>query len=527
MTRRIFTILLWLFLLCRGSQLLVSNPSTLLQGTLIHLLHAQLSQPRNRMASPETIETLLILGVALTIPAVSTIPNALPVFLTTGGFICINQIFQQQPMRLAFTKHADYRPKADAGLFAGICLIPMVLMSLHSNRADLALQMGIWTLANVAWTSRSYPTLLFLAPQIVQKFMQKSNHFEPIAIICQVILTVTINLLPTSFTLGEASVLCQTVTLLAHDAVMSTIYNHDRPPIYILLQSLILGMLLIGLLTAPILKQKQTVLWLATVAFILLTLITPWTWYRMQSNPITWTVQFILSSPTRIYLALYWIACLLLVLLTSSKLTAPSKDIKTLHYKRKFYHLVAIIMFTPGWIIEPEFMYLSFAVALSAFIFLEYVREARLPPFGEQLDSFLKLFVDERDAGKSILAHIYLLLGCAMPMWFALLPSHPPNLVPLPGLAGLLTIGVGDAMASLVGLEFGTIKWPGVSKSIQGTLGYTLGILVALVAFHPLNLHLFLSVLLTGLVEAFSRQNDNLLLPLLAFVLFQSTGQPN
>jgi len=43
-----------------------------------------------------------------------------------------------------------------------------------------------------------------------------------------------------------------------------------------------------------------------------------------------------------------------------------------------------------------------------------------LPPFGSQLDSALQIFLDKQDAGCLVLTHIYLLLGCSLPLWFAL-----------------------------------------------------------------------------------------------------------
>jgi hypothetical protein len=100
---------------------------------------------------------------------------------------------------------------------------------------------------------------------------------------------------------------------------------------------------------------------------------------------------------------------------------------------------------------------------------------------------------------------LYLLLGCAVPLWLALalrpdaadgpprsaddspiggfrggssggFPSGPPPPLPPPlhpapfppamacclvGLAGVLAVGIGDAAAAVVGKSFGRIFWPG------------------------------------------------------------------
>ncbi|RKP27544.1 hypothetical protein SYNPS1DRAFT_12519 [Syncephalis pseudoplumigaleata] len=62
-------------------------------------------------------------------------------------------------------------------------------------------------------------------------------------------------------------------------------------------------------------------------------------------------------------------------------------------------------------------MHLAFSVALCAFMLTEYIRCMRVPPLGAPLHGFLTRFLDHRDQGPIILAHIYLLLGCAIPIW--------------------------------------------------------------------------------------------------------------
>lgn len=48
---------------------------------------------------------------------------------------------------------------------------------------------------------------------------------------------------------------------------------------------------------------------------------------------------------------------------------------------------------------------------------LQYVRLSWIPPLGQVIQSALITFVDEKDAGPLILTHLYLLLGCAVPLW--------------------------------------------------------------------------------------------------------------
>ena len=196
---------------------------------------------------------------------------------------------------------------------------------------------------------------------------------------------------------------------------------------------------------------------------------------------------------------------------------------------RKYYHFLAVLLFLPAILLEPGLVALSFAVALSIFLLLEYIRLARLPPFGSALHQFMQTYLDARDSGLVILTHTYLLVGCALPLWLHLpylanekpailqsaLAAHngmleavqasssgdgPPPLVfdlplYLPALAGVLMLGIGDSMASLVGVWLGRHRWFGSSRSLEGTAAAVLSICATVFALtqmlHLLNTMFF------------------------------------
>jgi dolichol kinase len=60
--------------------------------------------------------------------------------------------------------------------------------------------------------------------------------------------------------------------------------------------------------------------------------------------------------------------------------------------------------------------------------------------------------LDSRDKGKVIIiAHIYLLLGCAMPLWLGYsLKLHESYSLILMS-CGIISIGIADTLASLIG----------------------------------------------------------------------------
>lgn len=264
---------------------------------------------------------------------------------------------------------------------------------------------------------------------------------------------------------------------------------------------------------------------------------------------------------------------------------------------RKYYHLMAILMFIPGVLIEAKFVCLAFGAALTLFVLGEFIRLARLPPYGQAMHLFMQKYLDSRDAGSVILTHTYLLLGCAMPLWlhaFFLAPSSLPSLslssasastesysAPssgtsilsssttgdctnvisasvsahlslssphtfLPALAGVLVLGIGDAVASLVGSYWGRHHWPSSPKTFEGTLGAIISIILssfivcqlagvlsplltpvcaataspALTFAPPFSWFGFaLATILTCMLEATTTQIDNLFLPLIFYAL--------
>ncbi|KAF5326874.1 hypothetical protein D9619_004376 [Psilocybe cf. subviscida] len=200
-------------------------------------------------------------------------------------------------------------------------------------------------------------------------------------------------------------------------------------------------------------------------------------------------------------------------------LDAADKHVPTLglNGRRKFFHGLAVVMFVPGVIVDPAFTHLSFSAAFSLFTFAEYVRYFAVYPFGASLHLFMNEFLDHRDGGTAILSHFYLLTGCAGSLWL----EGPSRLLQL---TGILTLGLGDAAASLVGRRVGLHRWsPTTSKTLEGSLAFALSIFAAVWLLRlfgyvgVFSSAAYLGVLVTSaLLEALSDQNDNLTLPLYA-----------
>lgn len=114
------------------------------------------------------------------------------------------------------------------------------------------------------------------------------------------------------------------------------------------------------------------------------------------------------------------------------------------------------------------------------------------------------------------ISHTALITGCAFPMWTsALLGVESPLL----RLWGVLVLGVGDSFGALVGTAWGKTKWRhGQQKSVEGSIGMLLSMgLCCSILFGESWIP---AVLFTTLLEAFTFQIDNLVLPLAGTVVF-------
>ncbi|KAF9237618.1 Fph type histidine kinase [Melanogaster broomeanus] len=198
-------------------------------------------------------------------------------------------------------------------------------------------------------------------------------------------------------------------------------------------------------------------------------------------------------------------------------LDAADKRVPTLgvNARRKFFHGLAVVMFLPGVAVDPAFTHLSFSAAFASFIFAEYVRYFAIYPFGAAVHLFMNEFLDQKDSGTAILSHFYLLTGCAGSVWL----EEPSRFLQY---TGILALGIGDALASIVGKRIGRYRWSASSsKTVEGSAAFVVSLITCAWVLRLLGLTEDFStvrygvvVALSSLLEALSDQNDNLTLPL-------------
>ena len=197
------------------------------------------------------------------------------------------------------------------------------------------------------------------------------------------------------------------------------------------------------------------------------------------------------AATTRLLLFAYWglvIVFGLAVVLTLS----PVYEVDT---RRKVFHFIMVAVLLPATFVDPAFAALALALVLSVFLLLDLLRASQLPPLSRPIAAFLTPYVDGRDLrGPVVISHIFLLIGCAIPLWLSL-ASLPRSLsadcstgweVPtrdVSMVAGVICVGLGDAAASLIGRRWGRRKWVwGGGKSLEGSVAFATAVFVGLMA---------------------------------------------
>jgi len=206
-----------------------------------------------------------------------------------------------------------------------------------------------------------------------------------------------------------------------------------------------------------------------------------------------WVEHLRLSSfgvaNTRLILSGYWLAIIIVGIAIVFRLSL----VYEVDTRRKVFHFMMVAMLLPATYVDPTFAALALSLMLAIFLLLDLFRASQLPPLSKSLAYFLTPYVDGRDLkGPVVISHIFLLIGCAIPLWLSLgtlprtgqgclsgweIPTREISMV-----SGVICVGMGDAAASLIGRRYGRRKWIwGGGKSIEGSVAFATAVCLALV----------------------------------------------
>ncbi|OAA54286.1 cytidylyltransferase [Niveomyces insectorum RCEF 264] len=228
-------------------------------------------------------------------------------------------------------------------------------------------------------------------------------------------------------------------------------------------------------------------------------------------------------ASTRLVLGAYWVAVLAFGLSIVVRLGSSSSSSSNdgggdgggsggvaIDTRRKVFHLTMVAVLLPATYVDPAYAALALALVLAVFLLLDLVRASQLPPLSRPLAAFLAPYVDGRDLrGPVVVSHMFLLVGCAVPLWLdlAALPRSGTgrgvgdrinnsdndsadcsrgwdlSTRDVGMVAGVVCVGLGDAAASLVGRRWGRHKWRwGGGKSLEGSAAFAAAVVTGLVA---------------------------------------------
>ncbi|KAJ5579771.1 uncharacterized protein N7459_005756 [Penicillium hispanicum] len=196
------------------------------------------------------------------------------------------------------------------------------------------------------------------------------------------------------------------------------------------------------------------------------------------------------AANTRLLLSAYCV----LVLITGLAVVFQLSAIAEVDTRRKVFHGMMVLMFLPTIFVDPAFCALALELVLSVFLLLDLFRASQLPPISRPLTYFLAPYVDGRDhRGPVIVSHVFLLIGCSIPLWLSQSDLARNTHGPWAGwevsgrdvsmVSGVICVGMGDAAASLVGRRYGRLKWFwGGGKSLEGSVAFAAAVWCGLLA---------------------------------------------
>ncbi|KRY22660.1 Dolichol kinase [Trichinella patagoniensis] len=221
------------------------------------------------------------------------------------------------------------------------------------------------------------------------------------------------------------------------------------------------------------------------------------------------------------YLFLFWSFNVWASGMFIRKCMKMSIPITTVH--RKFFHLPVVMVAVSGLLVDPQLTYCVSALTFAFLVLIEAVRALSITSVGNRIHQVIKIFGDNQDQGKLFLTPLYLFVAIFWPIWWS--PVTTVDEIQLRHFSGIISVGVGDAMAALVGSRFGRHRMSkNSSKSVEGLFANFISMILLLFVFavildEPLKKDLLLIIrailgcAVVALFEARTGQMDNLILP--------------
>lgn len=246
----------------------------------------------------------------------------------------------------------------------------------------------------------------------------------------------------------------------------------------------------------------------------------------LKEDPIFWLILLI-KQPENTKLFSAWIGILSVSILIIFNINLE------FNLRRKIWHFLILGTVLPSVIINKSFTILGLLGGLIVLIIVEVIRVNKITFLGQFIYDQLYKFQDFKDLkGPLNLSYIYLLIGIGFPLIIQELVNPAPAPNDIKQFIGLISLGIGDAVASIIGKRFGRIKYFGSNKTVEGSLGFFVTNLAGLYYLSDyLKLPamdfevLFVTNFLATIFEGVTTMNDNLFLPLMIYIIWEVLGK--
>lgn len=260
------------------------------------------------------------------------------------------------------------------------------------------------------------------------------------------------------------------------------------------------------------------------ITLICLTFINVIQFINLFTSEHFYTFIYNTLSLRHLTLIIYW--CITLTIFSFIYSNHITQSNTLLIIKRKYYHfLIFTLLFPAIYYSHIEILRTLTLIVLYFMIVIEVIRnDKRLKCYHliQHITTFIKANIDDRDNGKIVLTHIFLLSGVCSSLYYDCNDNEKRS----SWYIGCITLAIGDSLCSIVGALFGRVRIYGNKRTLEGTVaGLTgcLGVLWGVKWLYGENYRWLMDTVKFGVVllyEGVTEEIDNLVLPIVANSLF-------
>ena len=406
-------------------------------------------------------------------------------------------------------------------LSANVIFIVMFMIAFNDTKNSGRNKYAVLALLTYVVLYGSYISLMFnLLTYVV--FVFKVVVFVVIFFMCFILCS-------NSFSVGEAIATAQLIThffINGFSVLFVPSFNVITLAVWVGYSSgILVALVVLGISIVKKLQQYNTFYFYTVFCLISFLVILEKGFLTIYALSVDFLCQ---NYPTRQILIMLW---LILCLMCSVYVAHRPVKVKASTIERKHFHLFILVVYFSGLIFDIPLLFISSVTVFCLFVIASTMCAYQIKPFGPRITQLFLSFTDKQDEGKFILTPVYLIFGLSFPIWLCFINDMSwtggvSHSLPIKCLSGILSVGVGDACASWFGSKYGKTNIPGSIKTIEGTVAsiiVQLVVILLLVITQIIETDIGVAIIATSVVafiELVSNEIDNLVLPLVTFMLF-------